>query len=131
MSRDSQPHFTPSLLITVRTFFICLSLNLISGHSICDSHFGAGKRQLRVDIGAEVLFETSTVLASFNKLKNTEEGNIRNSLFATQSVGQFIECDNTLKLVSDFKLGRKKYFDFFCENAGEIWCREDYTAKWV
>lgn len=42
-----------------------------------------------------------------------------------------IECDTTLRLVSDFKNGSKKFFDFYCEEAGQIWCRKDYTKDWV
>ena len=76
---------------------------------------------MRVDVGTDVLFETSTVLASFNKLKNTEEGMHTLNLHSSHDLGQFIECDTTLKLVSDFKQGSKKFFDFYCETTGEIW----------
>lgn len=44
------------------------------GHSVCDAHFGAGKRSLRQTVGVGLVESESQVIEVFSKLKNTIKG---------------------------------------------------------
>jgi hypothetical protein len=45
------------------------------GHSICDGHFGAGKKRLRVKVGAGVE-NKEQIIEVFNSIKNTTAGTL-------------------------------------------------------
>ena len=44
------------------------------GHSVCDGHFGVGKRSLRQVVGQGLVESEKQVIDTFSKLKNTIEG---------------------------------------------------------
>lgn len=89
------------------------------GHSICDAHFGAGKRELRKSVGTGVVIDEKQVIDSFSKLKNTIEG---------------IQLENIINLpnVTSFPEKIKKWFQFWMREKGKIYTRSTYLEHtWV
>lgn len=89
------------------------------GHSVCDAHFGAGKRELRKSVGSGVVINEQQVIDSFSKLKNTIEG---------------IRIENIINLpnVTSFPEKIKKWFQFWMSERGKIFCRTTCEEQsWV
>jgi hypothetical protein len=89
------------------------------GHSVCDAHFGAGKRELRKSVGSGVVINEKQVIDCFSKLKNTIEG---------------IQVENIINLphVTSFPEKIKKWFQFWMNKKGKIYCRTTHLEPfWI
>jgi hypothetical protein len=89
------------------------------GHSVCDAHFGAGKRELRKSVGSGVVINEKQVIDCFSKLKNTIEG---------------IQVENIINLphVTSFPEKIKKWFQFRMNKKGKIYCRTTHLEPfWI
>jgi hypothetical protein len=88
------------------------------GHSICDTHFGHGKKKLRQVVGVNVLEVTQQAISSFSSIKNT---------FPGLDLGKI---DLVLPHVTAMPEGIRKWFQFYVNKTGTIWYRNDWEGSW-
>jgi hypothetical protein len=89
------------------------------GHSVCDGHFGKGKQELRSTIADGVLISEEEVIHSFDSLKHTLPG-----IYFDSEPEESTPCQK-------FAEGSRKFYHFFVENVGEIFCRESCDSNWI
>jgi hypothetical protein len=87
------------------------------GHSVCDAHFGQGKRALRKVVGVEVVKDQEQVMDAFSALSNTAQG----TFLTMEEEGLYPVTTNGLI---------RKYFQFYIQKTGNIYCRETWKSKW-
>lgn len=87
------------------------------GHSVCDAHFGSGKRSLRQTVGSGLVESKQQVMDSFSKLKNTEAG---------VELADIANRPNVTSLPEQLR----KWFQFWFDTKGEIWCRLTHKDQW-
>jgi hypothetical protein len=89
------------------------------GHSICDGHFGASKKRLRVKVGAGVVENKEQIIEVFNSIKNT-------------TAGTYLDNVQQLPVVTPFPQKIKCYHLFYFTTTGEIWCKQRWDkGEWV
>jgi hypothetical protein len=90
------------------------------GHSVCDAHFGVGKRALRQTVGVRVVESQDQVITAFSSVTNTAPGFLLGEI-------------NTIQPhVQAFPELIRKYYQFYLRETGQIWCRESWKSKiWV
>lgn len=88
------------------------------GHSVCDGHFGVGKKILRIKVGVGVVESQEQVRESFDSIKNTAKG------FDLGII------EDKLDHCQQFPDQIRKWFQFYFNETGEIYCREDWESEW-
>jgi protein-arginine kinase activator protein McsA len=107
-----------SVAITLQNTITLSFLTLHHGWSICDTHFGHGKRKLRKDVSLDHIQTVSDIVNIFRKLQNTNVeiiGKIPKQLPPRENFKP--ETGN----MSDH------YFWKFLGN-GQILCKENFTS---
>lgn len=79
------------------------------GHSICDGHFGNGKKKIRNQIATGVISRREEIYDTFKSLKNTKV--------------QLLDIKDK-NIVTSFPEGIRIYFQFTFDGPGIINCRE-------
>jgi hypothetical protein len=88
------------------------------GHSVCDGHFGKGKRALRATAADGLIVKEEEVLNSFNKLKHTFPGVVLHEPDRATPCKEFTE-------------GIRRFYHFYVNTVGKINCREKREEAWI
>lgn len=102
------------------------------GHSICDAHFGAGKKKLRSIVGSGVLMNKDTIIEAFDSVKNTVKGQFLEWDTKTDEVSKLKKGVSRSWWINSNQLGQMKFYQFFIKEIGVIWCKELFdSGEWV